>query len=139
MYLVPASGGFPERLAPLLDTECCGAWPHFLPDGRHFLYTVARSDTSACGIYIGEIGNPHGRVDGFAPGGRDGGAKNPFWSPDNPTIAFFYGAANRGRGPAGRRGSDRTPERGYFRPGAVWSGVVTLGRSAMIRMLRKWI
>ena len=89
MYLVPASGGFPERLAPPLDTECCGAWSHFLPDGRHFLYTVARSDMSACGIYIGEIGNPHGRLDGFAAGGWDGGAKNPFWSPDNPTIAFF--------------------------------------------------
>jgi DNA-binding winged helix-turn-helix (wHTH) protein/Tol biopolymer transport system component len=63
MYLVPASGGSPERLTPAPDAECagCGAWPHFLPDGRHFLYTVAGSDTSASGIYIGEIGNPHGR------------------------------------------------------------------------------
>jgi DNA-binding winged helix-turn-helix (wHTH) protein/Tol biopolymer transport system component len=61
MYLVPAAGGVPEPLAPPLDTECCAAWPNFLPDGRRFLYTVAGSDISASGIYVGEIGNRHGR------------------------------------------------------------------------------
>ncbi len=61
MYVVQASGGVPDRLAPPLDTQCCGAWPHFLPDGRRFLYTVPGSDTSASGIYLGEIGNAHGR------------------------------------------------------------------------------
>jgi DNA-binding winged helix-turn-helix (wHTH) protein/Tol biopolymer transport system component len=61
MYVVPASGGVPEPLAPPLDTECCSAWPDFLPDGRRFLYTVPGSDPSASGIYVGEIGNPHGR------------------------------------------------------------------------------
>jgi len=61
LYVVSASGGVPERLAPSLDTRCCGAWPHFLPDGRRFLYTVPGSDPSASGIYLGEIGNAHGR------------------------------------------------------------------------------
>lgn len=61
MYLVPASGGIPRPLAPPLDTGCCGAWPNFLPDGRRFLYTVAGPDTSAPGIYVGEIGSPRGR------------------------------------------------------------------------------
>jgi eukaryotic-like serine/threonine-protein kinase len=61
LYVVPASGGLPERLARPLDTPCCGAWPYFLPDGRRFLYTVLASDSSASGIYVGEIGNPHGR------------------------------------------------------------------------------
>jgi hypothetical protein len=61
MYLVPASGGLPERLAPPLETDCCSAWPHFLPEGRQFLYTVAGPDTSDTGIYAGEIGNPHRR------------------------------------------------------------------------------
>jgi DNA-binding winged helix-turn-helix (wHTH) protein/Tol biopolymer transport system component len=61
LYVVPASGGVPERLAPSLDTQCCAAWPYFLPDGRRFLYTVASSSTSASGIYVGEIGTPHGR------------------------------------------------------------------------------
>lgn len=63
MYLVPASGGLPERLTLAPHAECsgCGAWPYFLPDGRQFLYTVAGRDTSNSGIYVGEIGNPHGR------------------------------------------------------------------------------
>jgi eukaryotic-like serine/threonine-protein kinase len=62
MYVVPASGGSPQRLAPALDARCegCVAWPHFLPDGRRFLYTVAGSDASASGVYIGEFGKPGG-------------------------------------------------------------------------------
>jgi DNA-binding winged helix-turn-helix (wHTH) protein/Tol biopolymer transport system component len=63
MYLVPASGGLPKRLPAASDAECpgCGAWPHFLPDGRQFLYTVGGRDTSASGIYIGDIRNARGR------------------------------------------------------------------------------
>jgi Tol biopolymer transport system component len=63
MYLVPASGGSPQRLIPGPDSECaaCGTWPYFLPDGRQFLYTVAVANKSVSGIYVGEIGNPHGR------------------------------------------------------------------------------
>jgi Tol biopolymer transport system component len=62
MYLVPAPGGTPERLTPALDAGCegCAAWPHFLPDGRRFLYTVISSDRP--GIYIGEIGKPGGAL-----------------------------------------------------------------------------
>jgi DNA-binding winged helix-turn-helix (wHTH) protein/Tol biopolymer transport system component len=64
MYLVPASGGSPERLAPALDPNCedCGTWPHFLPDGRRFLYTVASSQTAQPGIYMGELGKPGGQL-----------------------------------------------------------------------------
>jgi DNA-binding winged helix-turn-helix (wHTH) protein/Tol biopolymer transport system component len=60
MYLVASSGGTPEQLAPALDERCegCAAWPHFLPDGRRFLYTVMSSDRP--GIYVGEIGKPGG-------------------------------------------------------------------------------
>ena len=62
LYVVPAAGGSPERLPPL-DGTCdgCATWPHFLPDGRRFLYTVASSELSARGIYIGELGRPGGR------------------------------------------------------------------------------
>jgi eukaryotic-like serine/threonine-protein kinase len=60
MYLVAASGGVPERLAPQPNTECCGAWPQFLPDGRHFLYTVSTSEPSAVGVYVAEIGTRQG-------------------------------------------------------------------------------
>jgi DNA-binding winged helix-turn-helix (wHTH) protein/Tol biopolymer transport system component len=62
MYLVPASGGSPQRLAPAPEAQCegCVAWPHFLPDGRRFLYTVAGSDAAA-GIYVGQLGSSGGR------------------------------------------------------------------------------
>jgi hypothetical protein len=62
LYLVAASGGSPERLVPGPDATCegCGAWPHFLPDGRRFLYTVMSSDRP--GIYVGELGKPGGEI-----------------------------------------------------------------------------
>lgn len=64
MYLVAATGGSPRRLAPALDPKCedCATWPHFLPDGQHFLYTVTSSDTSGSGIYVGEMGKPGGQL-----------------------------------------------------------------------------
>ena len=64
MYVVPAAGGSPERLVPALDPNCedCGTWPQFLPDGRHFLYTVANSQTAPQGIYMGELGKPGGQL-----------------------------------------------------------------------------
>jgi hypothetical protein len=36
---VPAEGGKPETIVPLSESETGLYWPHFLPDGRHFLYT----------------------------------------------------------------------------------------------------
>ena len=57
MYLVPAAGGTPRRVAAGADVcDGCGSWPSFLPDGRHFLYTVAGNDPSTSGIYVAEIG-----------------------------------------------------------------------------------
>ena len=63
MYLVPASGGSPQRLAPAPEAQCegCVAWPHFLPDGRRFLYTVVGADASVSGIYVGQLGSSDGR------------------------------------------------------------------------------
>jgi len=62
LYTVPAAGGSPELVAPF-DAVCtdCASWPHFLPDGRRFLYTVAGSEPSAGGIYVGEIGRAGSR------------------------------------------------------------------------------
>jgi Tol biopolymer transport system component/predicted Ser/Thr protein kinase len=31
------------------------AWPYFLPDGKHFLYTIAASNTQNSGIYVGSL------------------------------------------------------------------------------------
>jgi hypothetical protein len=54
---VPASGGTPQPVTVLDSTrrENSHRWPHFLPDGRHFLYT-ARSDVREnTGIYVGSL------------------------------------------------------------------------------------
>lgn len=48
LWRVAAAGGKPVRITSL-DTaqENSHRWPHFLPDGRHFLYTSGRN-----GVYV---------------------------------------------------------------------------------------
>ncbi len=60
MYLVSASGGSPQRIDAGMDTQCadCAIWPHFLPDSRHFLFTVAGSSEESSGIYVGDVEKP---------------------------------------------------------------------------------
>jgi serine/threonine protein kinase/dipeptidyl aminopeptidase/acylaminoacyl peptidase len=52
IFRVPAEGGAPiavTRSAPTSNLGLAGShrWPHFLPDGQHFLYT--KTPTGACG------------------------------------------------------------------------------------------
>jgi Tol biopolymer transport system component len=57
LHKVPASGGTPEAITTLNPArrENSHRWPHFLPDGRHFLFT-ARSDVKENNlIYIGSL------------------------------------------------------------------------------------
>jgi eukaryotic-like serine/threonine-protein kinase len=54
---VPAAGG---QAAPLtnLDAarrETSHLWPHFLPDGRHFVYLAATAKRETDGIYLGSL------------------------------------------------------------------------------------
>ena len=57
LYRVPATGG--ERtLATRLDPstqEATHRWPHFLPDGRHFLYNIRGGKPENSGIYVGNL------------------------------------------------------------------------------------
>ena len=46
---VPASGGPVSRLA------AAGAWPSFLPDGRHFLYWAKGTVPASQGVYVGSL------------------------------------------------------------------------------------
>ena len=64
LYIVPASGGLPARVTPTVDDSCggCSAWPFFLPDGRHFLYTLTTAKGVAPGIYVGEVGKADSRL-----------------------------------------------------------------------------
>jgi DNA-binding winged helix-turn-helix (wHTH) protein/Tol biopolymer transport system component len=63
LYTVPASGGLATRLTPAVDAACngCSAWPSFLPDGRHFLFTLTTAKGIAPGIYVGELGTANGK------------------------------------------------------------------------------
>jgi eukaryotic-like serine/threonine-protein kinase len=57
LHRVPAAGGTPEPFTTLNADrkENSHRWPHFLPDGRHFLFT-ARSDVKENNlIYVGSV------------------------------------------------------------------------------------
>jgi eukaryotic-like serine/threonine-protein kinase len=45
LFRVPAAGGEPALVTMLAEGEDAHRWPHFLPDGQHFLYTGV---TGAC-------------------------------------------------------------------------------------------
>ncbi|HEU5258350.1 MAG TPA: winged helix-turn-helix domain-containing protein [Vicinamibacterales bacterium] len=62
LYLVPSAGATPRRIN-LKGAGCegCVAWPGFLPDGRHFLFTVVSADSDTTGVYVGELGTTKGQ------------------------------------------------------------------------------
>jgi DNA-binding winged helix-turn-helix (wHTH) protein/Tol biopolymer transport system component len=57
LYLVRSVGATPRRI-DFTNAACegCLAWPAFLPDGRHFLYTAVSAQPDSAGVYIGELG-----------------------------------------------------------------------------------
>lgn len=68
LYQVPASGGVPKPVLPL-DTarqEIRQTWPHFLPDGRHYLYSSLGGDRG--GVFLGSLDSRETRlvVDSFS-------------------------------------------------------------------------
>jgi DNA-binding winged helix-turn-helix (wHTH) protein/Tol biopolymer transport system component len=60
IYSVPSSGGPVTQLTRLNHAalEVAHAWPHFLPDGRHFLYQVISRDRTQAGVYVGSVDAP---------------------------------------------------------------------------------
>jgi Tol biopolymer transport system component len=65
---VPESGGTPAVLTPLaLPGISLQRWPHFLPDGRHFLFFAAARKVETDGVYVGSLGETGAMrlVDGF--------------------------------------------------------------------------
>lgn len=66
LSVVPANGGEPRAVTTLNTAtgDVAHRWPHFLPDGRHFLYSVVSRNANRSGIYIGALDSaePHVRV-----------------------------------------------------------------------------
>lgn len=59
IFSVPAAGG-PVRPVSALDAtgrETAHRRPQFLPDGRHYLFSVASPDPEWAGTYVGELGS----------------------------------------------------------------------------------
>jgi Tol biopolymer transport system component len=56
LFRLAAEGGTPEPITALESSEIGHFWPSFLPDGRHYLYTVWSTDASERAIYAGVLG-----------------------------------------------------------------------------------
>ena len=52
---VPAEGGNPEAATTLDGSESGHFWPHFLPDGRHYLYTAWSGQAANRAIVAGTL------------------------------------------------------------------------------------
>jgi eukaryotic-like serine/threonine-protein kinase len=54
---IPEGGGItvPATKFDATGKERSHRWPHFLPDGRHFLYLVRSSETNLQGVYVGSL------------------------------------------------------------------------------------
>ena len=58
LYKVSARGGMPSSVTTRAAGEIAHAWPQFLPDGNHFLYSVQTSNIADIGIYVGSLDSP---------------------------------------------------------------------------------
>ena len=55
LFRVPAEGGKPEALTTLDGSESGHFWPHFLPDGRHYLYTAWSGQAASRAVVAGTL------------------------------------------------------------------------------------
>ena len=57
IYRVAAAGGTPQPVTRLDASKDEGShrWPQFLPDGRHFLFTVRSGRADQRGVYVGTL------------------------------------------------------------------------------------
>jgi len=64
LYRIPAAGGTPEPLTTLDKSrnEYVHAWPHFLPDGRHFLYVAGTSPREQSAVFLGSLDSKQPRL-----------------------------------------------------------------------------
>ena len=67
LYRVAASGGEPVVVTPA-DEPLIQRFPHFLPDGRHFLFYAPSAVASARAVYLGSLDSfkPHRLLDADA-------------------------------------------------------------------------
>jgi hypothetical protein len=57
LFRVSGEGGKPEAVTAIGEGETGHYWPHFLPDGRHFLYTAWHTDAAKRMVVVGTLGS----------------------------------------------------------------------------------
>jgi Tol biopolymer transport system component len=57
LFQVSAEGGNAEPLTTLDKQESGHFWPHFLPDGQHYLYLAWGASVQNRGVYVGALGS----------------------------------------------------------------------------------
>ena len=63
VYRVSGQGGTPTAITTVEQTENGHLWPHFLPDGRHYLFLAKSGDASKSGVHVGALDSKdHARV-----------------------------------------------------------------------------
>ncbi len=98
---VAESGGTPAVLTPLsLPKLTLQRWPHFLPDGRHFLFFASARQTETDGVYAGSLGETGARriVGGFGEARYSGGTL--LFVRDTTLMAQPFDAVGQVLGPA---------------------------------------
>jgi serine/threonine protein kinase len=82
LYRVSVNGGAPVPLTTIDKTrgERTHRWPHFLPDGRHYLYFVRTNRPEFDGVYVGSL-------DGNSPRRLLPASTNAVYSP--PGLLLF--------------------------------------------------
>ena len=59
LWRVPATGGTPVAITPASPDRTglrhTNVWPHFLPDGRHYLWMAGGAEAGVLGLYVGKL------------------------------------------------------------------------------------
>jgi Tol biopolymer transport system component/tRNA A-37 threonylcarbamoyl transferase component Bud32 len=93
---VAADGGTPTVLTPIThEKRALQRFPHFLPDGRHFLFFWSVRQTDTDGVYVGAVGETGATrlVGGFTEGRYSDGTL--FFVRDQTLMAQPFDAAAR--------------------------------------------
>ena len=93
---VPAEGGKPEPLTHLAESETGHYWPHFLPDGRHYLYTAWSGQAANRSIMAGTLDAPDQKTR-VLPVGSNAGYSEPgyiVFHRDNAVYAQPFSAGS---------------------------------------------
>jgi len=72
---VPAEGGKPQLITRPGDGEIGHYWPHFLPDGRHFIYTSWSGQAANRAIMAASLDSPDQKTKILAVGSNGGYAE----------------------------------------------------------------